>query len=115
MVITMKPQTVQDIFDVSQAFASGKRLLLLFILKNEPMGYTVMTKYFERMGIPIGSSEVYKHIKLLTDGGFITKKSSSYVLTLKGLRAVENTIDIINTPPTIPEVRLSFREKKIAK
>jgi hypothetical protein len=48
-------------------------------------------------------------------GGYIAKKSNSYVLTLKGLRAVENTIDIINTPPTIPEVRLSFREKKIGK
>jgi len=111
----MKPQTIQDIFDVSQAFASGKRLLLLFILKSEPMGYTVITKYFERVGIPIGSSEVYKHLKQLIDGGYIAKKSNSYVLTLKGLRAVENTVDIINTPPTIPEVRLSFREGKKSK
>lgn len=108
----MKTETIQDIFDVSQTFASGKRLLLLFILRNEPMGYTIITKYFERMGIPIGSSEVYKHLKQLTDGGFITKKSNSYVLTLKGLRAVENTVDIINTPPTIPEVKLSFKMKK---
>ena len=111
----MKTQTIQDIFDVSQAFASGKRLLLLFILKNEPMGYTAMTKYFERMDVPIGSSEVYKHLKQLIDRGYIAKKSNSYVLTLKGLRAVENTVDIINTPPTIPEVRLSFREKRISK
>jgi len=109
MVINMKTQTIQDIFDVSQTFASGKRLLLLFILKNEPMGYTVITKYFERMGIPIGSSEVYKHLKQLLDGGFIVKRSNSYVLTLKGLRAVENTIDIINTPSIIPEVKLSFK------
>ncbi len=111
----MKAETIQDIFDISQAFASGKRLILLFILKNEPMGYTVITKYFDRMGIPIGSSEVYKHLKQLLDGGFITKKSNSYVLTLKGLRAVENTVDIINTPPTIPEVRLSFKMSKKAK
>ncbi len=115
MVINMKPQTIQDIFDVSQAFASGKRLLLLFILKNEPMGYTTMSKYFERMDVPIGSSEVYKHLKQLIDGGYISKKSNSYVLTLKGLRTVENTIDIINTPPTIPEVRLSFKEKRISR
>ena len=115
MVINMKTQTIQDIFDVSQTFASGKRLLLLFILKNEPMGYTVITKYFERMGIPIGSSEVYKHLKQLLDGGFIVKKSNSYVLTLKGLRSVENTIDIINTPSTIPEVRLSFKGRKKSK
>jgi len=115
MVITMKTETIQDIFDVSQTFASGKRLLLLFILRNEPMGYTIITKYFERMGIPIGSSEVYKHLKQLLDGGFISKKSNSYVLTLKGLRAVENTIDIINTPPTIPEVKLSFKMRKETK
>ena len=115
MVITMKTETIQDIFDVSQTFASGKRLLLLFILRNEPMGYTIITKYFERMGIPIGSSEVYKHLKQLLDGGFISKKSNSYVLTLKGLRAVENTIDIINTPPTIPEVKLSFKIRKETK
>jgi predicted transcriptional regulator len=111
----MKTETIQDIFDISQAFASGKRLLLLFILKNEPMGYTVITKYFDRMGIPIGSSEVYKHLKQLLDGGFIAKKGNSYVLTLKGLRSVENTVDIINTPPTIPEVRLSFKVRKEAK
>ena len=111
----MKPQTIQDIFDVSQTFASGKRLFLLFILKNEPMGYTVITKYFERVGIPIGSSEVYKHLKQLIDGGYIVKKSNSYVLTLKGLKAVENTVDIINTPPTIPEVKLSFKELKKGK
>jgi len=111
----MKTQTIQDIFDVSQTFASGKRLLLLFILKNEPMGYTVITKYFERMSIPIGSSEVYKHLKQLLDGGFIVKRSNSYVLTLKGFRAVENTVDIINTPSTVPEVRLSFKGRKKSK
>jgi predicted transcriptional regulator len=104
-------ETIQDIFDVSQIFASGKRLLLLFILKNEPMGYTLITKHFERMGIPIGSSEVYKHLKKLMNNGFITKKSNSYVLTLKGLKAVENTIDIIKTPPTVPEVKLSFKRE----
>lgn len=107
----MKVKTVKDILDVSQTFASGKRLLLLFILKNEPMGYTLITKYFDKLGIPIGSSEVYKHLKRLLSDGFITKKGSSYILTLKGLTAVENTVDIINTPPTIPELRLSFEEK----
>ena len=107
----MKTETIQDIFDVSQVFASGKRLLLLFILKDEPMGYTAITKYFERMGIPIGSSEVYKHLKHLLDLGFIVKKSNSYILTLKGLIAVENTIDIINTPSTVPEVKLLFKGK----
>jgi len=109
----MKEKTIQDIFDVSQTFASGKRLLLLFVLRDEPMGYTLITKYFERVGIPIGSSEVYKHLKQLLDGGFITKKGNSYLLTLKGLKAVEATLEIVDTPPTIPELRLSF--ERIAK
>jgi len=104
----MKEKTIQDIFDVSQTFASGKRLLLLFVLRDEPMGYTLITKYFERVGVPIGSSEVYKHLKQLLDGGFITKKGNSYLLTLKGLKAVEATLEIVDTPPTIPELRLSF-------
>ena len=111
----MKEKTIQDIFDISQTFASGKRLLLLFILKDEPMGYTMITKYFERVGVPIGSSEVYKHLKQLLNGGFITKRGSSYLITLKGLRAVETTIDIINTPPTIPELKLSFETRSKAK
>ncbi|MEM5793533.1 MAG: hypothetical protein QXY45_04240 [Candidatus Aenigmatarchaeota archaeon] len=111
----MKEKTIQDIFDVSQTFASGKRLLLLFILKDEPMGYTMITKYFERVGVPIGSSEVYKHLKQLLNGGFITKKGNSYFLTLKGLKAVESTLEIVDTPPTVPELKLSFSEKSKAK
>jgi len=111
----MKEKTIQDIFDVSQIFASGKRMLLLFILKDEPMGYTLITKYFERVGVPIGSSEVYKHLKQLLNGGFITKKGNSYFLTLKGLKAVESTLEIIDTPPTIPELKLSFERKSKAK
>jgi len=104
----MKEKTVQDIFDVSQTFASGKRLFLLFILRDEPMGYTMITKYFERVGIPIGSSEIYKHLKQLLGGEFITKRGNSYLLTLKGLKAVELTLEIIDTPPTIPELKLYF-------
>lgn len=108
----MNEKMIQSILDVSQTFASGKRLLLLFILRNEPMGYTVITRYFERMGIPIGSSEVYKHLRQLLDMGFITKKGNSYLLTLRGLRAVESTIEIINTPPTVPELKLMFKKAK---
>ncbi len=108
----MNEKTIQDIFDISTTFASGKRLLLLFILQNEPMGYTLITKWFERVGIPIGSSEIYKHLNLLLENGFISKRGSSYVLTLKGLRAVESTLEIMSTPPKTPELRLSFGEEK---
>ena len=108
----MNEKVIQNIFDISQIFASGKRLLLLFILRDEPMGYTLITKYFERVGVPIGSSEVYKHLKQLLDGGFISKKGNSNILTLRGLRATETTVDIINTPPEIPELKLSFNRAK---
>ncbi|MEM0473472.1 MAG: hypothetical protein QXF88_02010 [Candidatus Aenigmatarchaeota archaeon] len=108
----MNEKTIQDIFDVSQTFASGKRLLLLFILQSEPMGYTMITKWFDRAGIPIGSSEVYKHINCLLENGFITKKGNSYVLTLRGSKAIEYAMDIMNTPPHPPEVKISFKSEK---
>lgn len=108
----MNEKTIQNIFDISQTFASGKRMLLLFILKDEPLGYTMITKFFERVGVPIGSSEVYKHLKQLLDAGMIIKRGNSYVLTLKGLRAVETTLDIIATPSTAPELKLSFGREK---
>ena len=108
----MNEKVIQDVFTVSTTFASGKRLLLLFILRNEPMGYTLITKWFERVGIPIGSSEIYKHLNLLLENGFISKKGNSYILTLKGLRAVESTVEIMNTPPKIAELRISFKGEK---
>ena len=107
----MKGDNIQDILNISQTFASGKRLLLLFILKNQSMGYTSIVKSFENMSIPIGSSEIYKHLNHLLKEGFISKNTKMYVLTLKGFRAVENTIDIMETPATIPEVTLSFRKR----
>jgi len=108
----MNEKALRDIFEVSEAFASKKRLLLLFILKEEPMGYTMITKQFRELGIPIGSSEVYKHLNHLLAEGFIAKRRKSYVLTLKGLKAVENTLEIIKTPPTLPEIKLAFKMRK---
>jgi len=104
----MKVQDVKNILNMSQTFASGKRLLLLFFLKSGPMGYTSIVKSFKDAGIPIGSSEVYKHLNRLLDHGFIVKNTKFYVLTLRGLKAVENTLKIINTPATIPKLELSF-------
>ncbi|MCD6402716.1 MAG: hypothetical protein J7K98_00095 [Candidatus Aenigmarchaeota archaeon] len=111
-VITMKTQSLKDIIKVSQVFASSKRLLLLFILKDEPMSYTGIANSFKRFGIAIGSSEIYKHLNHLLEEGFIAKKGKSYVLTLKGYKAVQHTIDIIKTPPTLPEVKLSFKDNE---
>ena len=107
----MNGKNIQEILNVSQTFASGKRLLLLFMLKNQPMGYTSIVKTFDNMNIPIGSSEIYKHLNHLLKEGFIAKNTKLYVLTLKGFRTVENTIDIIETPATVPEVKLSYKKK----
>ena len=104
----MKVQDVKNILNVSQTFASGKRLMLLFILKNGPMGYTSIVKSFKDAGISIGSSEVYKHLNHLLKEGFIVKNTKFYILTLRGLKAVENTLNIISTPATIPKLELSF-------
>jgi len=107
----MNGKNIQEILNVSQTFASGKRLLLLFMLKNQPMGYTSIVKTFDNMNIPIGSSEIYKHLNHLLKEGFIAKNTKLYVLTLKGFRTVENTIDIIETPATVPEVKLSYKKR----
>jgi len=106
----MKKELLESILEVSQTFASGKRLLLLFILRNEPMSYTSINNSFKKLGISIGSSEIYKHINHLLAHGFIAKKGKNYILTLKGFKAVENTLDIIRTEPTLPEVKLSFKK-----
>lgn len=100
---------IQDILDVSQTLASGKRLLLLFILKNEPKGYTSILKHFKDYGIPIGSSEIYKHLKTLIDGQYIIKSGKSYILTLRGFNVVNSVSDIIATPPTIPKISMQFK------
>lgn len=107
----MKGNNIQDILSISQTFASGKRLLLLFMLKTQPMGYTSIVKSFQNMSIPIGSSEIYKHLNHLLKEGFISKSTKMYILTLRGFRTVENTIDIMETPATVPEVTLSFRKR----
>ena len=108
----MNGDNIKDILKVSQTFASGKRLLLLFILKDKPMGYTEIVKTFESLGIPIGSSEVYKHLNHLLREEFIAKSTHSYILTLKGFKVIENTLDIIKTPPTLPSIEFSFRRNK---
>ncbi len=108
-VIIMRATKIKQILKISQIFASGKRLLLLFILKDEPMSYTSIANTFKKYGISIGSSEIYKHINHLLSQGFIAKKGKSYVLTLKGYKAVRSTLEIIETPPTLPEVKISFK------
>lgn len=104
----MNGKDIKNILGMSQTFASGKRLLLLFFLKRGPMGYTSIVKSFKDVGISIGSSEVYKHLNHLLEEGFIAKNTKFYLLTLRGVKAVENTLKIINTPPTIPKLELSF-------
>ena len=106
----MKSSTLKDIVKVSQVFSSSKRLILLFILKDEPMSYSGIFKSFKQLGIAIGSSEIYKHLNHLLQEGFIAKKGKTYILTFKGFKAVEHTLDIIRTPPSLPEVKLSFKD-----
>ncbi len=108
----MNQEEIQNILKMSQTFASGKRLLLLFILRERPMGYTEIVKAFQSMGIQIGSSEVYKHLNYLLREEFIVKSTRSYILTLKGFKTTENTMEIIKTPAIIPELEFSFRRNK---
>jgi len=103
---------MNDIFTISQVFASPKRLLILEFLSNEPMGYTQLTRKFERKEMLIGSSEIYKHLKILKDNGFISKKKGmrygGYTITKKGMVTVEKIKEIAGTEAKIPKITMSF-------
>jgi predicted transcriptional regulator len=93
---------------VSDAFASPKRLLLLFILRDSHVGYTTITNNFKEKNIPIGSSEVYKHITNLMKHGFITKKDNRYMLTSRGVKATQAIEEIINTSSKEPTLTIAY-------
>ena len=77
------------------------------------MGYTQIINEFNKENVPIGSSEVYKHLKLLKSEEFIVGESriggwSRYTITKKGMVAVERIKEIMNTEPRLPKIRMEF-------
>jgi len=80
---------LEKIMEVSMVFSSFKRMVLIFVLEEEPGGYTKIINIFKFLGINIGSSELYKHINVLMKNGMISKNGTSYLITTKGLKTIE--------------------------
>ena len=103
---------MDDIFIVSSVLASPKRILLLEMLSQEPAGYTTIENWFKRIGVPAGSSEIYKHLKMLIEEGFVSGKKrrrwNNYVITKKGLFAIEKVKGIAKTEAKVPKISMSF-------
>jgi len=100
---------MKKLSDFSKLFASPKRLILLKLICNEPSYYTKIFNDFKFfVGTPIGSSEVYKHLKMLMDYEYISKQGNTYVPTSKGIKAIQKIEEIIKEKPKIPKVRIEF-------
>jgi len=105
----MKDQIeIDQVLEVSTVLGSGKRTLLLFILNEKPMSYTDISKRFGKLGVGIGSSEVYKHLEILLRTRYIAKKGKVYLVTLKGKTLIEGLKNLVNTPPKVPRLEMIF-------
>ena len=105
----MNEKLVQQIISLSKVFASPKRILLLELMSNGPVTYTMIREWFKELGINAPSSEIYHHVKILKSNGMVVwKKRKGYVITKKGLVAVERLKEIIKTKPKMPKIRMEF-------
>ncbi len=97
---------------ISKVFASPKRILLLEMLSQEPSGYTKIENWFKMIGVPTGSSEIYKHLEILINNGFISQKKKlkrgGYTITKRGMVAVEKIREISTTEAKVPKIRMEF-------
>jgi len=108
----MNKKQMDDIYAISNVFASPKRILLLKMLNQEPAGYMMIESWFERIGIPTGSSETYKNINILIKEGFIvrtrTGKYGKYIITKRGMVAIKKVKEIAGTEARVPKIRMEF-------
>jgi len=91
----MKLISIQKVKEVSVVCSSFKRLIILYILETEPSGYSSIIEKFFIFGVKIGSSEMYKHLRVLLASGLISKYHKRYLITTKGMKF----IDLINDLP----------------
>ena len=100
---------MKKLSNFAKLFASPKRLILLKLICDGPSYYTKIFNDFKSfIGIPIGSSEVYKHLKMLIDYEYISKQGNTYVPTSKGIKAINKIEEIINEKPKVPKVKIEF-------
>jgi DNA-binding PadR family transcriptional regulator len=99
---------VKELLDLTPAFASRKRVLLLLLLRLQPARYNVIIENFERFGVGIGSSEVYEHLKNLMEHQLVCRKKDVYAPTLRGVVAIKKLQEIVETPAETPSIVLKW-------
>ncbi|MBD3155607.1 MAG: hypothetical protein GF368_03040 [Candidatus Aenigmarchaeota archaeon] len=105
----MKEKRVKDIFSVSDVFSSPKRLLLLEFFRKGPSKWTDIDNFFnKKTNVSASVSEIYKHIHVLKDNNYIAKRGNSYIITKRGMRAIDLVKEIANTEPKVPKVEMEF-------
>jgi len=101
----MEGKKTDEIFLISDVFASRKRVLLMFMLKENYLGYVRLSNLMSKL-VKIGSSEMYKHLHMLEKYGMIVKQDRKFILTKKGLTAVECIEKIIDAEPAKPNIKV---------
>jgi len=99
---------IEDMTKVSHVFASPKRLIILHLLENEPLSYSGIREGFNRLKIKVGSSEIFKHLKMLLDNGYIVKKGKQYLKTSKGCKALKLINELVRGKVRVPKLRIEF-------
>ena len=99
---------IEQLSEVSEILGSRKRTILLFILKKKPMSYTQINTSYRKLGIKIGSSEIYKHLDILKKNKYIVKRGKVYLITLKGKTLIEGIEELVKVPAKAPRLELVF-------
>jgi predicted transcriptional regulator len=106
--MTTTAESIQYLMEVSRVLGSGKRAVILFVLRIKPMNYTEIYNKFKSYDVKIGSSEIYKHLDILLKNKYIAKKDKVYLVTLKGKALIENLQEVSSVPPTVPKLQMVF-------
>lgn len=98
--------TLKSFTDIAEVFASPKRLLILKKLENDKLGYLELVGGLLKLGVKIGPSEMYKHFQNLMKHKYIVKQGSCYMITSKGVKALELIEKLSKEKPRIPKVKM---------
>ena len=91
-----------------KAVSSFKRLVIVIILKGKALSYSQIKEHFDKLGIGIASSEMYKHLSILTDTGVVVKQGKLYMLTKRGDELVDFILRFKAIKPEKPRLNLKY-------
>ncbi len=100
--------TFKALMELAKVMSGPKRMFLLYMLAKEPMGFTQMDRTFKGNGIPIGSSEIYKHVHMLVRNRLITQFGKIYSATLKGTEFIKSLSSVVEMPDKNPKIKAIF-------